>query len=203
MSRKQQQAMFANMKKGGARSNRGTGDEYDTSKPWINNTTPTNPINGINNDSSVKPSNAKKQSHKNEKNDGRKTDTKLTLEQKIIQKEIRAMIKWSGCAAFPQHCMIIEGVNAAYDLYKIENRDFFQNIVKNVTPHVIDPMFENSIDIYSDSIFKIISNRGFIDNIPIEIKFDENIFQDMIQGTISNMTKNSTKALIDYTVDKI
>ena len=187
---KQRKAAFANMKN-------------QMRKEYIDPISKNLAIPKINN-TPIKPTNTKKQKQKNGANDGNKTGMKLTTEQKEIrQKEIRAMIEWSGCVAIPQHCIIIKGVNKAYDLYKAKNRLHFENVVKNATEYIINQTLENPIDIYSDSIFKIISNRGFIDNIPIEIKFDENIFQDMIQGTISNMTKNSTKALIDYTVDKI
>lgn len=197
MSRRQQQAMFANMKKGGDRLNGGTGDEHGTHKPWINNITLENMVNSINNDSSLKPSNAKKQSHKNEMNDRRKTNTELTPDQKKIeqkairQKEIMTMIQWSGCMATPQYCMIIKGVNVAYDLYKTENMSHFRNIVKVATRNIINQKLENPIDIYSDSIFKIINNHGFIDNIHKDIKLDEAVFQDMIKGTIQNLINNT------------
>lgn len=197
MSDAQRRAMWASQNKGGAKSNSYTGGEHDTSKALIDYTTFIDSINSQNDSASVELSNTKKQSQNNKKNHGRETNTELTPEQKEIrQKEIMTMIQWSGCVALPHHCMIIGGVGAAYDFYKTENRYQFKNIVEFATKQIVNQTLENPIDIYSNSIFKIISNRGFIDNIHKDIKLDEAIFQDMIKGTIQNLINNTIDDVI-------
>ena len=176
MRRDREKAMWARKNKKGAKSKSYTGGEHDTSKPSIDYATFINSINSQNDSASVELSNTKKQSQNNKKNHGSKTNTELTPDQKEIeqkairQKEIIAMIQWSGCVALPHHCMIIGGVGAAYDFYKTENRYQFKNIVEFTTKQIANQTLENPIDIYSKSIFKIISNRGFIDNIHKDIK---------------------------------
>lgn len=136
----------------------------------------------------------------NKKNYGRKTNTELTPEKKEIrQKEIRAMIEWSGCVITPQHCAIITGVNLAYDIYKTDNKDRFQKIIKIATSNINDQMLENPLDLYSKVIFSVINDCGFRENImastPEKFEFDENIFRYLIKGTIKN--------LINDTIDNV
>lgn len=202
LTKKQLSAIHAKKNKGGAKLGPYPGGEHDTLKSPTDCTTFTNSTNSQNNSASMELSNTKKQSQNNKKNHGRKTNTELTPDQKKIeqkkieqtairQKEIMTMIQWSGCMAIPQHCMIIKGVNVAYDLYKTENMSHFRNIVKVATRNIINQKLENPIDIYSDSIFKIINNHGFIDNIHKDIKLDEAVFQDMIKGTIQILINNT------------
>lgn len=134
------------------------------------------------------------------KNDGQSESTNYTAEQK---EQIRVMFEWGGCAITPQYCALIKGINLAYKIYRTDSGNLVKGIAQIVAPEIVPIGFENQVDACSNKIIEQINEYGLIDNISKQANLDKSVFQDMMNGTISNLLDIGINNQVHSTIDKM
>lgn len=135
------------------------------------------------------------------KNDGQTSEsTNYTAEQK---EQIRVMFEWGGCAITPQYCALIKGINLVYKIYRTDSGNLVKGIAQIVAPLIVPIGFENQVDACSNKIIEQINEYGLIDNISKQVNLDKSVFQDMMNGTISNLLDIGINNQVHSTIDKM
>ncbi len=115
---------------------------------------------------------------------------------------------WYGCHVIPDKCLLINGFNIAYKIYKQKplNRlyeDQIEDIVKLGIQKFTSTVAEDEINKVSKEIIVQVNKSGLINNISKNTKINENIIKDIMGGTISILLKDKIENGTGFLVNNI
>ncbi len=98
-------------------------------------------------------------------------------------------VTWSGCLAFPSHCVVIKGVTKVYELYN-ERKSLNRRYENKIDSFRIDTIRPAVSKIKTDEEEHLIRNllneldgNGIIDDISNATNIDKDIVEEIIAGT--------------------
>jgi hypothetical protein len=115
---------------------------------------------------------------------------------------------WSGCSIAPNECFVIKCVNTAYKMYKQESLNKYydnkiENIVKLGMPKFTSTVAEDEINNVSKEIVNQVNDSGLINNISENTKINENIIENFMEGTISNLLRDTIEKSTGIIVNNV
>lgn len=103
---------------------------------------------------------------------------------------------WSGCHLLPDYCTVIMLINTVYKSYKQKPRnmhyeDTIENMVKCDVPKFASTIIEDEIYTITKDIITYANMSGLTYQISKKTQIDENVVKDFMEGTISNLLKDT------------